>query len=560
MSADDAQSPVIGFSVSGELSETPDSGPLWALLARSARTQPSALKGKRGSVNPRRLRGTRRSRGSRKRSTAGSRLTWKMLEAASAPLEADDTVQPVEEESDIDDVRVSPLVQSQWGQQSITVYSAGVYSSKPLYNYYTPNKWPCGCVATATAQLMRHHRYPASAAGGTSFKCWTNNVEIALSTIGGTYDWDAMPFEPDRTITDAEREAIGRICSDAGVSVSMNYGRNGSGSYSWLVPDALCDVFSYKSAEVASQDNADAADIVENAILANLDAGCPVMLGISSSATEEGHAILADGYGYDGGTLFCHLNMGWSGSCDFWYSLPSVEAGGYSFDMLDEVVYNIFPDGQGELVTGRVLECDGTPAAGVTVTAAYETSTAPNATTATTNVVSSATGVFAFRLPRLSSYSRTRTVRLSASSGSRVSATVSAQYKNSASLVADRDSMSPYDGLTLNYPTDSRGRAVAPRTGNSFGNSLYLPEAAAETPSAESLAVPAAVSADGATIAITFSGTPHARYAVERSDSLDAPDWAQVAEILTPAGGTATVEIPADGKPAGFFRIVPASR
>ena len=45
-------------------------------------------------------------------------------------------------------------------------------------------------------------------------------------------------------------------------------------------------------------------------IYANLDAGYPVCLGIRGSA--GGHAIVADGYGYYNGSIYTHLNLGWS--------------------------------------------------------------------------------------------------------------------------------------------------------------------------------------------------------------------------------------------------------
>ena len=47
----------------------------------------------------------------------------------------------------------------------------------------------------------------------------------------------------------------------------------------------------------------------------NLDAGCPVMLGID----PIGHAVPCDGYGYDLSTLYHHLNYGWSGNFNAWY-------------------------------------------------------------------------------------------------------------------------------------------------------------------------------------------------------------------------------------------------
>ena len=52
----------------------------------------------------------------------------------------------------ISDMRVEPLVKSQWSQQE----AGGGY----CYNYYTPGNAPCGCTATAAAQIMRYYQYP----------------------------------------------------------------------------------------------------------------------------------------------------------------------------------------------------------------------------------------------------------------------------------------------------------------------------------------------------------------------------------------------------------------
>ena len=51
--------------------------------------------------------------------------------------------------SSIGDIRVPALMSSTWGQSTV--------GSLNTWNYYTPNNWVCGCVATAMAQLMRFH-------------------------------------------------------------------------------------------------------------------------------------------------------------------------------------------------------------------------------------------------------------------------------------------------------------------------------------------------------------------------------------------------------------------
>ena len=94
-----------------------------------------------------------------------------------------------------------------------------------------------------------------------------------------------------------------------------------------------------------------------NRVLPNLDARYPVYLAISGDGS---HAVVCDGYGYNLGTLFHHLNMGWSGSYDAWYNLPNVDAG-YHFTSVDAYYYNIYPAGTGEIISGRVTDPGGAP-------------------------------------------------------------------------------------------------------------------------------------------------------------------------------------------------------
>ena len=98
----------------------------------------------------------------------------------------------------------------------------------------------------------------------------------------------------------------------------------------------------------------------------NLDAGYPVILGLT--APEGGHAVLADGYGYNFSTQYYHINMGWSGSHDAWYNLPNINSNP-SFNVIDECVYNIFTSGKGEIISGRVTDEFGNPIRGARVTA-----------------------------------------------------------------------------------------------------------------------------------------------------------------------------------------------
>ncbi|MCQ2389685.1 MAG: C10 family peptidase, partial [Kiritimatiellae bacterium] len=278
-------------------------------------------------------------------------------------------------------------------------FSAGIYTvtNDGVHNAV------CGCVATAMSQLMRYHKYPdIPVTNNLTHTCWFDATKIKITMQGGLYDWDMMTLEPstDPSLTEDNRRAIGKITSDAGISVGMHYTLDDSGSFLSDACAALRDVFHFGQAYYycLSWDGSAGSTTMFNdtmlnkAVFANFDAGFPVLFGITGDA--GGHAIVGDGYGYDGGDAFVHLNFGWSGSADVWYNLPDLGMG-HSFDAVNEIVFNALPrEKKGAILSGRVYDVYGKPAAGAAVKI-YKRE--PREVVAETNACAS--GVFAFVLP-----------------------------------------------------------------------------------------------------------------------------------------------------------------
>ena len=513
VSADDSRPPVMAFSPTGELPEEDDGSPFWAMLAADG----AVARGLPPRKSARRRLFAHESHASRVAAGTG---TAKRATAVSGV-------------SSVSDVRVAPLVESKWNQMKV--------GSKNVYNYYTPNHWYCGCVATAMAQLMRFHQYPTASIAAKTFTCYSNDVSVSLTMKGGPYDWNSMPLVPTSSITDTQREAIGRLCYDAGVAVRMRYTSGGSGAFTAFVHNPIKSVFGYANAQSYCINGSFSATEIAKTILANLDAGYPVLLGIEapgSDGQDAGHAILADGYGYEAGTLWCHLNLGWSGSYDLWYALPDIPAGGYAFSIVNTVVYNVFPSDTGELVTGRVTDPDGHPMAGATVRASY---TSRNIRV-TTNVMTSATGIYAFRLPMLSSGSRTITLDATYGAASSGSATTSIRSSSSPSNLKWE---------TGNYSSGFSGLVI----GNSWGNDLVVTPADGTQPTVASFAAATRGGADG--FSLSFAGTGGAKYDVLFSETLTNRNWSVVTNLLLGPEGSATLFLPIGNDDAGFWRVVP---
>jgi len=432
VAADDARPPIMGFSASDELPTPGDGNPLWNLLGEDTVARRRHRGARRYVVRDVTIARARHSAGQVAKATASARIT---------------------SESGLDDVRVSPLVQSKWDQKYV--------SGKATYNYYTPYNWHCGCVATALAQLMRFHGYPTASVTPRTFTCYTNEIAASLTMKGGVYDWNAMPLVPNSSITDAQREAIGRICYDAGVAMRMQYASDGSGARPYEY-DPLRNVFGFANAHsyLAASDTTSLSDSeIRTGILANLDAGYPVLLGINNASGKAGHAIIADGYGYADGTLYCHLNMGWSGSYNYWYAIPSISAGGYAFSVVNSISFNIFPDRTGELVTGRVTDTSGKPIAGAVVNASMSYRQGFRTYTVTTNALTSAKGIYFLFAPA----NRSCTVKLAATYRGESTTNVTTHTSASASPTS-------VDFATGEYWIPRTGLVI----GNSWGNDFVI--------------------------------------------------------------------------------------
>ena len=289
------------------------------------------------------------------------------------------------------DIRVEPLVKTRWSQTTRDDTPNG----KPCFNFFTPNQFYCGCVATAFAQIMRYHRCPTEPVTPADYACGVEGIATTLSLKGGCYDWSMMPERTEQA-SEAECQAIGRLCYDVGVACLMNYTASGSGSSGYIFALRAKDRFHFANAcgyTVKPEDSRAymSADKIERAVLSNLDARMPVSLGISLDGGTGGHQIVADGYGYIDGRLYVHLNMGWLGYDDAWYALPDVDTRGYRFTLLNSITYNLFPAQTGNVLSGRVTDDRGRPVSGVLVTA--------SGPRGSRSVRSGKRGIYAFILP-----------------------------------------------------------------------------------------------------------------------------------------------------------------
>ena len=146
MSADDLIEPVIAFSDDGSALDEDDANPLWALVRAdiAARTAGVAGTVPVGSVTGTVPAVKTLAATTGERTRAQSRWDELLVEAPTSGVRRASAASV----STISDIRVDSFIAAKWNQSTV--------GSKNVYNYYTPSNYYCGCVATATAEIMRH--------------------------------------------------------------------------------------------------------------------------------------------------------------------------------------------------------------------------------------------------------------------------------------------------------------------------------------------------------------------------------------------------------------------
>jgi hypothetical protein len=366
--ADDLVEPIIAFVADGRYNPSPDN-PLGALVSRDV---PQRVARARNMTAQARTQGVPfRPQGAQKQAWE----KWQSLASATAissPITAGLL--------SISDPRVDPLVDSRWSQTTVDDSPTGL----ACYNYYTPpnsagsaSNYPCGCPATAMAQLMRYFSFPIGPVGTPSFSIKVDGVERQESLrggdgAGGAYLWGNMALVPYSCTPDIQRQAIGALTHDVGAAINTAYTDEGSEANTDDIAKALVNTFQYTNAivsEVPNDSTIPLASLIPM-INPNLDASLPVLLGVDKTGAKSGHVVVADGYGYNISTLYHHLNMGWRGLWDAWYNLPIIDiTPPENYNLVSECVYNVYTSGTGEIISGRVATADKSPLSGATVSA-----------------------------------------------------------------------------------------------------------------------------------------------------------------------------------------------
>lgn len=229
--------------------------------------------------------------------------------------------------------QVEPLITTQWDQ------SAPYNNECPEIN---GEKAVTGCVATAAAQIMNYHKWPASATGTGYFVLngSTDTTEVEMAQY--TFDWDNMINDyKNNNGTEAQKKAVAKLMAACGAAAKMNYGLIESGAGTANIATGLIENFDYDSNISYVLRDIYTTDEWISIIKAELAAKRPVLYD-GSKMEGAGHAFICDGYNADD---YFHFNWGWSGYSDEYYLLDLLY-----FDEVSNVPNLGYSIGQGAII------------------------------------------------------------------------------------------------------------------------------------------------------------------------------------------------------------------
>lgn len=192
------------------------------------------------------------------------------------------------------------------------------------FNMFCRDDCPAGCVAVATAIIMRYHEWPEKGIGELPAYDYVDSERVRQHEdaipLGHEYNWDKMPLEIGTSTSSAEMEEIARLIHETGVMVQSSYDKEGTGAYSQDVYKGLVDYYSYDAGAFLYERCYYSDSEWTRALTENIDNVGPVLY--SGYSEEGGHAFVIDGYNSEGQF---RINFGWEGRFNGFYTFPAFD-------------------------------------------------------------------------------------------------------------------------------------------------------------------------------------------------------------------------------------------
>ena len=230
-----------------------------------------------------------------------------------------------------DRIDVAPLLTSHWHQTSPYNDLAPVIEDGNV-------KTVAGCVAIAAAQVVYYWRKdnPEALLKDTPVYPY-GKAPVTYSIPKGTpNNWELIQDSYDNTSTEESRAAVAQLVYAVGTGSYLDYGSSTGGQIS----QAKTAVYSqYRLLGTNAVKSEYTQEEWEQLLYSELLAKRPMTYS-GNAGGSDGHAFVIDGY--DAANNLFHINFGWGGSGDGYYTVDDVSgAGGYCGGQA--CVYNMRP-------------------------------------------------------------------------------------------------------------------------------------------------------------------------------------------------------------------------
>lgn len=217
-------------------------------------------------------------------------------------------------------VSVAPMLTTKWDQGD-------------PYNRMCPRdgttRSMVGCVATAAAQVMKYYRWPEKkGTGKINYVTDSRKISVSVDLSENTLAWDLMldEYAPEQ-FSNAQANAVAKLMYTVGAACRMDYSYAESGTSLVDAVNGLSQYFGYDKDMYLLYGDIIPADIWNEIIVREINQSRPVIFS-GAAANGSGHAFLLDGYETRSGSIYYHVNWGWSGSGDGYYLVNNLTPSG----------------------------------------------------------------------------------------------------------------------------------------------------------------------------------------------------------------------------------------
>lgn len=216
------------------------------------------------------------------------------------------------------------------------------YNQDAPYNNSCPTyggqRCVTGCVATAAAQIMRYWKYPSVGTGNKSYTTQTHGLSCSYDFSTHPFDWDHMLTSYNGyDETEAELSAISNLMLACGMASEMDYDPYASGAYYLTMLNGFVKYLKYDENIYLTSRAFYTSDEWMELIKTELNENRPIFY--TGSSTGGGHAFVVDGYDKNDKV---HVNWGWSGYCNGYFEVLTLNANGGGIGGYDDNRYQFY--------------------------------------------------------------------------------------------------------------------------------------------------------------------------------------------------------------------------